>query len=134
MAWLAAEKDEGRMRWGFQICVNDASRKHIGWCNAYSIDDHYEYTNEDGYCTIGIDIPDLSARRKGYATAVWDLFIQYLLSKGIEDIYTQTWSGNERVLGLIQKFGFEECCRKQGIRMVRGQRYDELNLDGSTSL
>ena len=70
-------------------------------------------------CTIGIDIPTLAARRKGYAAAAWDLFIQYLLSNGIEEMYTQTWSGNERVLGLIYKVGFEECHREHEIRVVR---------------
>ncbi|HAH96673.1 MAG TPA: hypothetical protein DD782_12325 [Firmicutes bacterium] len=128
LAWLAQEKDEGRLRWSFQICVNDASQKHIGWCNAYTIDDHYQYTKGDGHCTIGVDIPDLSARRKGYATAAWDLFIQYMISNGIKDIYTQTWSGNERVLGLMKKIGFEECNRIHGIRTVRGQCYDGLTF------
>lgn len=128
LKWIAKEKDENRIRWGFQICVNDKSRKHIGWCNSYDIDDNYKYTNEDGHCTIGIDIPDVSSRRKGYATASWDLFVQYLLSNGIKNIYTQTWSGNERVIGLIKKVGFEECNRKHEFRTVRGQLYDGLTF------
>lgn len=125
---LAKEKDENRMRLGFQICINDENRKHIGWCNAYRIDDNYKYTKEDGYCTIGVGIPDLSSRRKGYATASWDLFIQYLLNNGIKNIYTQTWSGNERVIGLIKKVGFEACNREYGFRTVRGQLYDGLTF------
>lgn len=128
LTWLAQEKDDNRMRWGFQICINDESRKHIGWCNSYDINDNFEYTNEGGHCAIGIDIPDLSARRKGYATAAWTLFIEYLTSKGIEEIYTQTWSGNERVIGLIKKLGFEECKRNYGSRTVRGQQYDGLTF------
>ncbi|WP_461040707.1 GNAT family N-acetyltransferase, partial [Tepidimicrobium xylanilyticum] len=125
---LSQEKDVDRMRWGFQICINDASRKHIGWCNAYRIDDNFKYTQDDGHCTIGINIPDLSSRRKGYATAAWDLFIQYLFSKGIKDIYTQTWSGNIRVLGLMDKIEFEECNREINFRTVRGKLYDGLTL------
>lgn len=128
LEWLGKEKDENRMRWGFQICINDESRKHIGWINAYNIDDSYIYTKGNGYCTIGIDIPDLSSRGKGYATASWDLFIQYLLRNGIGDIYTQTWSGNERVIGLIKKIGFEECNREYEFRIVRGQLYDGLTF------
>ena len=88
LQWLAKEKDENRVRRGFQICVNDESQKHIGLCNSYNINDNYEYTKKDGHCTIGIDIPDLSSRRMGYATASWDLFIKYLLSNGVEKIYT----------------------------------------------
>ncbi|KAB3529505.1 GNAT family N-acetyltransferase [Alkaliphilus pronyensis] len=128
LEWLTKEKDENRTRWEFQICVNDESRKHIGWCNAYKIDDNFKYTNQDGHCTIGIDIPDLSLRRKGYATASWDLFIQYLSSQGVKDMYTQTWSGNERVIGLIKKVGFEECNREYGFRTARGQLYDGLTF------
>ncbi len=122
------KKDPDEMRWSFQICINDESRKHIGWCNAYYIDENYLYTQNKGYCTIGIDIPDLSSRRKGYGTAAWDLFIQYLLSKRIKDIYTQTWSGNTRVLGLIEKIGFEECNREENFRTIRGKLYDGLTF------
>lgn len=128
LEWLAKTKDENRVRMGFQICINDESRKHIGWCNAYNVDDNYEYTEEAGHCTIGIGIPDLASRRKGYATYSWRLFIQYLLENGIDDIYTQTWSGNERVIGLIKKFGFEECKIKYNSRIVRGLRYDALTF------
>lgn len=126
LEWLAKEKDENRMRYGFQICINDESQKHIGWCNVYHIDDNYKYIKGNGNCTIGIGIPDLSSRRKGYATYSWDLLIQYLLNNGIDEIYTQTWSGNNRVIGLMEKFGFEECNREYKIRIVRGQLYDGL--------
>lgn len=125
---LSTEKDPSRMRRSFQICINNGTRTHIGWCNSYNIDANYDYTDENGYCTIGIDIPEQSARRQGYATAAWKLFIEYLLSNGVEDIYTQTWSGNERVLGLIRKMGFEECARQVNYRMVRGQSYDGLTF------
>ncbi|MBM7614343.1 GNAT family N-acetyltransferase [Alkaliphilus hydrothermalis] len=128
LEWLAKKKDENRVRMGFQICINDESRKHIGWCNTYYIDDNCEYTKEEGHCTIGIGIPDLSSRRKGYATFSWKLFIQYLIDNGIKDIYTQTWSGDERVLGLIKKLGFEECNRKYKFKTVRGQIYDALTF------
>ncbi len=128
LAWLAKEKDEQRIRWGFQICINDESQKHIGWCNAYYIDNNYKYTKEEGHCTIGINIPDISSRRKGYGSAAWYLFIQYLLSRGIKSIYTQTWSGNNRVIGLMKKLGFEEVNREQKKRTVRGQVYDGLTF------
>lgn len=125
---LAKVQDPNRMRWGFQICLNDESRQHIGWCNAYRIDDNYAYTEGEGNCAIGIGIPVQAARRQGFATAAWDLFIQYLLMQGIESIYTQTWSGNERVLGLIKKVGFEECNRVPEFRTIRGQKYDGLTF------
>ncbi len=128
LEWLASKKDEDRPRWGFQISINDEEKRHIGWCNAYKIGDRYKYTSGDGHVTIGIVIPDLTARQKGYATAAWDLFIQYFLRQGIDGIYTQTWSGNERVLGLMAKFGFEECHREVKYRQVRGGLYDGLTF------
>jgi len=128
LEWLEQKKDENRIRRSFQICISDECRKHIGWCNSYDIDENYNYTNDDGLCTIGIDIPDLSVRHRGYATTSWKIFIDYLSSNGFEEIYTQTWSGNERVIGLINKIGFEECKRKTGIRTVRGKSYDGLTF------
>lgn len=123
---LAIKQESNRFRYGFQICINDETHKHIGWINAYYIDDNYCYTNGDGKLTIGIDIPDLSSRRRGYATEAWCLYINYLLEHSIHDVYTQTWSGNIRVIGLIEKLGFEEYNCEEGFRMVKGKLYDGL--------
>ena len=49
------------------------TKKHIGWVNAYHINDDYCYTDGDGKLTIGINIPDLNSRRRGYATEAWSL-------------------------------------------------------------
>lgn len=125
---LEREVCKSERRWRFEICINDKSQKHIGWCNAYRIDEAYEYTCGDGFCTVGIGIPDLQSRRKGYATHAWMLFIAYMLETGIKDIYTQTWSGNTRVMGLMQKIGFEECSRVIDSRTVNGDRYDALTF------
>lgn len=125
---LSNKQDINRFRYGFQICINDEVKKHIGWINAYYIDDNYNYSNKDGKLAIGINIPDLSSRRKGYATEAWSLYIRYLLDNGIEDIYTQTWSGNIRVIGLMDKLGFEECNCKENFRIVRGKFYDGLTF------
>lgn len=128
LQWLAEEKDDNRVRSSFQVCVNDSARTHIGVCNSYKIDGDFDYTAGDGLRTIGINIPPLSARRRGYATAAWRLFINYLMIHGAAEIYTQTWSGNERVIGLIQKLGFEERGRRRGARRVRGRAYDALTF------
>lgn len=125
---LSTKQDPHRFRYGFQICINDETKKHIGWINAYHIDDNYCYTNGDGKLTIGIGIPDLSLRRRGYATEAWALYIKYALHNGTQDIYTQTWSGNIRVIGLMRKLGFEECRREEDFRMVREILYDGLTF------
>ena len=56
------------------------------------------------------------------------MFIKYLLDKGIDDIYTQTWSGNERMIHIAEKIGFEEYRRKKEFRLVRGKKYDGLTF------
>ncbi len=125
---LSAKQEPYKFRHGFQICINDEAKKHIGWINSYHIDDDYCYTGNEGKLTIGINIPDLSSRRKGYGTEAWILYIKYILNNGIEDIYTQTWSGNIRVKGLIRKLGFEECSCKKDFRSVRENLYDGLTF------
>lgn len=125
---LQVYKDELSRRWSFQICINNNVETHIGWCNVYSIDDDYNYTSDIGHSTIGIDIPCMSARKKGYATAAWTLLIEYLFSQGDKDIYTQTWSGNTRLIGLANKLGFKECNRKSNSVTVRGNLYDSITF------
>lgn len=125
---LAKNYDPKRLRYGFQICLNNETQKHIGWVNAYFLDDDYRYTKHEGKLAIGIDIPDMSARRRGYATEAWSLYISYLFDNGLGEIYTQTWSGNIRVLGLIKKMGFVECDRKIDLRVVREKQYDGLTF------
>ena len=112
----------------FQICANDGKETHIGWCNCYYIDEEYNYTRYVARHAIGIDIPATAARRKGYATAAWTLFIRYLYAHGVTDIYTQTWSGNLRVQGLIKKLGFIEVSRKKDRHIINGEYYDALTF------
>ncbi len=133
MNLLNKKRENTSMRYRFEICIKDELETHIGWCNIYKIDSKFNYTKNLGNYTIGIDIPKVNARQKGYATAAWKLLIDYLISKGIKDIYTQTWSGNLRVIGLATKIGFEECDCIVNKRIVRGDLYDgltfKLNLD-----
>ena len=75
-----------------------------------------------------IDLPEENARGKGLATHALRLFMAYLHSLGFDELYTQTWSGNERMIKLAEKLGFAECCRKPKVRMVRGQPYDGLTF------
>lgn len=123
-----ASKPEDEKRTGFQIDVQEEGGKYIGWCNSYIIDEDCNIAEEGKRCAIGICIPEISVRRKGYAYGAMRLFIDYLLKHGETDIYTQTWSGNMRMLGLADKLGFEEYRRKPKIRTVRGEKYDGLTF------
>jgi RimJ/RimL family protein N-acetyltransferase len=113
-------------RLGFQICTID--NVYIGWCNSYTIDDNFCYSESGTRCAIGIDIPETSQRGNGYAFHALCLFVDYLLKGGESEIYIQTWSGNERMISLADKLGFEECHRKNGIRSIRGRTYDGLSF------
>lgn len=125
-AKLAQENisSKNKIRYRFQICLNNESRDYIGWCTAYCIDEEYCYTDEDGRLAVGINIPEQAMRGKGYATQALCMFIKYLLEHGEKEIFTQTWSGNERMIHVAKKIGFEECCRKKDFREVRGKKYE----------
>lgn len=114
-------------RYSFQI-ETSAEHKYIGWVSSYCIDDAYNYIDGDGMRAVGVAIPDQTAREHGYATQALCAFIMYLLDCGENEIYTQTWSGNMRMIGLAKKLGFEECCRKFGTRTVRGVQCDGLTF------
>lgn len=119
---------ENEKRDTFQIVTNDAEKKYIGWVSSYRIDDDCNINADNGHCTVGIDLPDISARGKGYAYQALCVFINYLLEHGEKGIYIQTWSGNERMIHIAQKIGFKEYHRKVGIRSVRGKTYDDLTF------
>lgn len=113
-------------RKSFQICTPEG--EYVGWCGSYFINEDC-CTDENGdRLAIGIDLPEESARGKGLATHALRLFMAYLHTLGFDELYTQTWSGNERMIGLAEKLGFTECCRKPGLRLVRGQQYDGLTF------
>lgn len=117
-----------KVRYRFQIALNNESSDYIGWCTAYCIDEDYSYTDEEGFCTIGINLPEVDVRGKGYATEALCMFIAYLLEHGERPIFTQTWSGNNRMIHVAEKIGFKECRRKKDLRKVRGQHYDGLTF------
>ena len=118
------EREPDCLRRIFQICLSDDA--YVGWVNAYSMDNPPDDAGENALA-IGIDIPVQSARRKGVATEAWVLVIKYLRERGMK-IYTETWPGNYRLLGLAEKLGFRECRRRANVREVRGEKYDALCL------
>ena len=115
-------------RSSFHIAEKDAPDRAIGWMNSYCIDADFTYTAGEGYTAVGIDIPEPAFRGRGYGAQALGAFMAYLLDMGLDTVYTQTWSGNVRMIRLAHKLGFEECCRKEGLRRVRGQRYDGLTF------
>lgn len=117
-------------RWKFDI---DFYGKHIGWVSSYPIDEHYEWVDEIRedqkiYRAIGIDICQSNVWGNGIGTSALCAFINYYLDNGVTELYTQTWSGNIRMIRCAEKLGFVECNRNVGIRHVEGKSYDGLTF------
>lgn len=132
------EKPKEGHRWTFEIDTIEGV--HIGAVNAYCIDEEYNWQEKlpkeewkTARWAVGIDISESSFWSGGYGTQALTAFVHYCIEDGFTELYTQTWSGNERMIGLAHKLGFRECCRKKGLREVRGGIYDglsfRLNLD-----
>lgn len=121
---------EDTLRWKFEI---EYSGRHIGWVSSYPIDESYEWIGEPKngqsvYRAIGIDICESDAWGKGIGTNALCAFINYYFANGYDKLYTQTWSGNVRMLRCAEKLGFDECHRNVKAREVDGKKYDGLTL------
>lgn len=110
-----------KIRRRFEICLDNG--KHIGWMNSYYID------SNENMLAIGIDIPEPKNRGNGIGKKSFKMFISYLLKNKPEiDIYTQTWSGNTRMINLAFKCGFKEYERKPNFRNINDNLYDGLTF------
>lgn len=127
--WVAMYKDmpDSTSRTQFQI-ETLSEHRYIGWVSSYRIDSNYTIAPNGEKCAVGIDIPDMASRGHGYAAKTLCAFIEYLIKCGEKEIYTQTWSGNVRMIGLAHKLGFIECRRKKDLRTVRGEKYDGVTF------
>lgn len=106
-----------------EICLETG--EHIGWVGSYYVD------NNSAKTAVGIDIPEEKFRGRGIGSRALKQWITYLFAKypEIERLYTQTWSGNERMIGLAEKLGFQEIHRRMGVRKVRGEFYDAITYE-----
>lgn len=129
MKKLQDKEDDNEFRWKFEIDTRDGI--HIGGVNSYLNDIEYNWKPaSQGGClhTLGIDICESAYWYKGYGTQAFTAFINYHFSKGITDIYTETWSGNYPMIAMAEKIGFEVCNYEEKLRELRGQLYDGLTF------
>jgi len=119
-------------RWKFEIELNG---RHIGWVSSYFIDEAFEWIAEKDikegqkvYNAIGIDICEPDIWGNGIGTKAFSAFIKYYFDNGLSELYTQTWSGNVRMIHCAEKLDFAECNRYAGIREVDGKIYDGLTF------
>jgi len=103
--------------------IDDSSGQHIGWVSSYYIDGSKEKM------AVGIDIPLVELRGKGYGESALSCFLAYLFNHlGHNILYAQTWSGNIPMLRLAEKVGFVEIERVINLREVQGGLYDALTF------
>lgn len=109
--------------------------RHIGYVSSYFIDENCNWIlmrdiNEGriAHRAIGIDICASEFRGRHAGTNALRAFIQYFASHGCAELYTQTWSGNCRMVHLAEKLGFTVCQRVADKREVRGKKYDGLTF------
>ena len=117
-------------RWKFEIEWNG---RHIGWVSSYYIDENYEWVGnikagQTVYRAIGAGICEPDLWGKGIGTKALRAFMNYYFEKGVNELYTQTWSGNVRMIRCAEKLGFVECDRVVGEQEVGGQKYDGLTF------
>lgn len=137
--WEKAEYDEEKQKtyrkqrtenspcFEYEIIYN---QKHVGWISAYYMTDDFKYNEleKTNNIAIGIDIPDETIRGKGVGTEAIKEYLKYFKKLGYSKIYTQTWSGNFRMIHVAEKIGFKEVNRFKDIRSVNGKKYDALTF------
>ena len=131
LEWLAGRKPEHRM----SLEIDTADGTHIGSVSTYALDGNLNWralsSEEDRRAvlwSVGIDINDSACWSGGWGSQALAAYIQYHLDAGYTNLYTQTWSGNFRMVGLAEKLGFRECLRREGVRQVRGKTYDAITF------
>ena len=98
---------------------------HIGWVSCYYIEINPESL------AVGISIPEMSYWGRGIGREALEMWIQYLFqTRPLEQIYCQTWSGNERMVRLALSMGFELIEGDRTVQ-VRGKPYKKLKFEFS---
>ena len=123
---------DDELRWKFEIEWNG---RHIGWVSSYMMTENYEWIGADTiqpgqtvYRAIGICICETDVWGHGIGTNALRAFMNYYFESGVTELYTQTWSGNTRMIRCGSKLGFAECNRYIGIREIEGKTYDALTF------
>ena len=124
---MISKKKPDDKRYSFEIEEKE-SGELIGWISCYCIDSNFEATDEDALYAFGINIPELKYRNKGYGEQAFSAAIKYYKSQGIDEVYTQTWSGNKPMIRLAEKLGFELISVRKNLREHNGKKYDALTF------
>lgn len=119
--------DENTFRTRYEIETVDGT--HIGWVISYPVSGMCEGVPlPDGTRAIGLDIPSLEHRNKGYGSEAIRLYLDHMLLHGHDMVCLETWSGNAHMVRVAEKIGFTLCFRDVGSRLVEGKSYDGLRF------
>jgi RimJ/RimL family protein N-acetyltransferase len=100
---------------------------HIGWVISYPVSGTCDGAPlPEGTRAVGIDIPSLTHRNKGYGQHALRLYLDHMAIHGHDTVCLETWSGNAHMVRVAEKIGFTLCFRDVGSRLVNGKRYDGL--------
>lgn len=124
---MVSQKKPDDVRYSFQIELKQTG-EYIGWISCYCIDENFVATDEDALYAFGIDIPEKKYRSKGLGFQAFSAAIEYYKANGIDEVYTQTWSGNTPMIRLAQKIGFKLVDVKKDAREHNGKKYDALTF------
>ncbi len=124
---MVSQKKPDDVRYSFQIELKQTG-EYIGWISCYCIDENFVATDDDALYAFGIDIPEKKYRSKGLGFQAFSAAIEYYKAHGIDEVYTQTWSGNTPMIRLAQKIGFKLVDVKKDARDHNGKKYDALTF------
>ena len=95
---------------------------HIGWVSSYNIE------RKPDFLAVGISIPEDEFWAKGIGREALQLWIGYIFeNRGLEHIYCETWSGNERMVRLALRIGFE-IIENDKVLEYNGVQYNKLKF------
>ena len=124
---MVSQKKPDDVRYSFQIELKQTG-EYIGWISCYCIDENFVATDDDALYAFGIDIPEKKYRSKGLGFQAFSAVIEYYKAHGIDEVYTQTWSGNTPMIRLAQKIGFKLVDVKKDAREHNGKKFDALTF------
>ena len=124
---MVSQKKPDDVRYSFQIELKQTG-EYIGWISCYCIGENFVATDDDALYAFGIDIPEKKYRSKGLGFQAFSAAIEYYKAHGIDEVYTQTWSGNSPMIRLAQKIGFKLVDVKRDAREHNGKKYDALTF------
>ena len=131
LAKLEDLKNESPFRWSLEIDFEDGT--HIGTVDTYMMDSDYRRVarqeiseNQVYYYELGIAIFEPAYWNRGLGTQALTAYIQHHFENKHDEIYLETWSGNDRMVKSASRLGFFICEVQEHLRIVNGRTYDGL--------